>query len=77
MTRTITIETNCQQIELDVECSYNPSDTGGSYEGRDYEQLGDDYSVRRILRNGIDITDRIEKFCKGLFERIESHINEN
>lgn len=78
MIRDVTIETRTgNQVEFQVECSYNPPDTGGSYEGREYEQLGDDYSVDSVYRNGIDVTNRLERFCKGLVARIDEIINQS
>ena len=64
-------------VTLVVECSYNQPDTGGNYEGFDYEELGDDYSIEKIYLNDIDVTGRIKRFCKKRFEEIEKKINES
>lgn len=78
MTRYVTIETKSgQEIEFEVECVYNPAFSGGGCSELGYESRGDDYTVENVYRNGVEVTDRLKKFCKGLVERIDEIINES
>lgn len=62
--------------EFDCECEYNPPFIGGSYEGREFERLGDDYTLTNVYLNGVDVTDRIQRFCNGLFDKLQELVNE-
>lgn len=78
MIRYVTIETSCgQQVDFEVECYYTPAYDGGGCLEKGYESRGDDYTVETVYRNGIDVTQRLKKFCNGLVERIDEIINES
>ena len=77
MFKDVEIETALgRSVTLVIECSYNQPTTGGNYEGFDYEELGNDYSIDKIYLNDVDVTGRIIRFCKGLFSKLEDKINE-
>lgn len=41
--------------EYECECRYNPESTGGSY-GNEFETIPAYYELRKVYRNGIDIS---------------------
>lgn len=78
MYKEIEIETALGRlVTLVIECSYNQPSFGGNYEGIDHEELGDDYSIEKIYLNDVDVTGRINRFCKKLFCKLEDKINES
>lgn len=58
-----------QILEFECEMTYEPAHRGGSYYGH-HEELGDQWSVDRIYRNGVDVTKRIERLAKKAYKLI-------
>lgn len=64
-------------IEFECQMSYEPSYSGGSYEGREWELRGDQLVLDRIYRNGIDVTKRIERLAKKAYKLIAEKSEES
>lgn len=58
-----------QIVEFECEMTYTPPHRGGSYYGH-HEELGDQWSVDRIYRNGVDVTNRLERLAKKAYALI-------